>query len=183
MNGWHELDRQCTATSKGTGERCARAPIPGGSVCASHGGKAPMTIAAAKERLLFMVEPAMEALHRILLRNPPCEVCGRSDDDKNPVVVRAAQIVLDRCGFGPHATITLEPAPSPYSNLSNDQMIEHLEKLLAVARRTRDSQQLIERASFETAGAIDGDVFIVPEDDEPPTGSGPQPDRTQGEAK
>ncbi len=37
----------CTATSKQSGVRCKRRPIPGGTVCVMHGGKAPHVQAAA----------------------------------------------------------------------------------------------------------------------------------------
>lgn len=43
-------DRRCTATSKRSGERCKRAAIVGGTVCAMHGGKAPAVAAAAEQR-------------------------------------------------------------------------------------------------------------------------------------
>jgi hypothetical protein len=43
--------RQCTATSKQSGERCKRRPIPGGAVCVMHGGATPAVKAAAEERL------------------------------------------------------------------------------------------------------------------------------------
>lgn len=42
---------QCTAKSKRTGERCRRAPIVGGTVCAYHGGRAPQVKAAAAGRV------------------------------------------------------------------------------------------------------------------------------------
>lgn len=44
-------DRRCTATAKGSGERCKRLPIPGGTVCVMHGGRAPQVQAAAEERV------------------------------------------------------------------------------------------------------------------------------------
>lgn len=43
--------RQCTATSTRSGLRCERAPIKGGSVCATHGGRAPAVKQAAAQRL------------------------------------------------------------------------------------------------------------------------------------
>ena len=47
---------QCKATAKGTGERCRRAPIAGGTVCRTHGGAAPQVKAkAARERVLQAV--------------------------------------------------------------------------------------------------------------------------------
>lgn len=42
--------RRCTATNR-SGERCGRAPIPGGTVCRVHGGAAPAVKAAAERRL------------------------------------------------------------------------------------------------------------------------------------
>ena len=47
---------QCKATAKGTGERCRRAPLAGGTVCRTHGGAAPQVKAkAARERVLQAV--------------------------------------------------------------------------------------------------------------------------------
>jgi hypothetical protein len=42
---------RCTATAKGTGERCRRAAIRGGTVCVKHGGSSPPVRAAANRRL------------------------------------------------------------------------------------------------------------------------------------
>lgn len=41
----------CTAKAKSTGERCGRAPIPGGSVCLFHGGGTRKARAAGRRRL------------------------------------------------------------------------------------------------------------------------------------
>ena len=43
-------ERRCTARSKGSGERCKRAAVVGGTVCAMHGGKAPQVKARAEQR-------------------------------------------------------------------------------------------------------------------------------------
>lgn len=48
MNG---EKRQCTAKAKGTGERCKRAPIRGGTVCKLHGGGSRRAREAAGRRL------------------------------------------------------------------------------------------------------------------------------------
>lgn len=45
-----EDDRRCRATSKGTGRRCRRFPVPGAAVCVIHGGAAPSVRAAAERR-------------------------------------------------------------------------------------------------------------------------------------
>jgi hypothetical protein len=42
---------RCTATAKGTGERCRRSAIRGGTVCIKHGGSSPVVRAAANRRL------------------------------------------------------------------------------------------------------------------------------------
>ena len=100
--------RRCTATNR-AGERCGRTPIPGGFVCAMHGGKNPVVQKTARERLLAMVDPALDALLRFLRTAPPCEVCGRSDADRDPLVLRAAQLVLDRTGFHPSVDVQMKP--------------------------------------------------------------------------
>jgi hypothetical protein len=45
-------DRRCTAKAKGSGERCKRPAIAGGTVCAMHGGSAPQVREKAQERQL-----------------------------------------------------------------------------------------------------------------------------------
>lgn len=45
-------DRKCGAKAKSTGKQCGRWAIPGGTVCASHGGNARQVRDAANERVL-----------------------------------------------------------------------------------------------------------------------------------
>lgn len=91
--------RRCTAKAKGTGARCKRRPIVGGTVCAMHGGAAPQVQRRARERLEELVEPAIAGLRRAL------------QSDNLPAIVRASQLVLDRCGFGPTSKLEVEPQP------------------------------------------------------------------------
>ncbi len=89
----------CTATNR-QGKRCGRAPIVGGTVCASHGGKAPQVEAAAHRRTLDgFVGPALVEMRAIL------------DDDKTPASVRLGAIkdILDRTGFKPVTQIQVMP--------------------------------------------------------------------------
>ncbi len=82
----------CTATAKSTGVTCGNPPLPGGNVCAFHGGKAPQVEAAAARRVLdALVGPALAKLREIL------------DDDETPPQVRLAAVrdILDRTGFKP----------------------------------------------------------------------------------
>lgn len=54
------MDRQCTATAKGSGQRCKRRPIIGGFVCKKHGGGAPQVQAKASERVRDMLADAID---------------------------------------------------------------------------------------------------------------------------
>ena len=130
--------RRWTATNR-QGERCQRQPIPGGFVCVMHGGKVPAVQQSAKARLLAGADLAIDYLLSMLEPRQPCEACGRSDADRDPVVVRACQLVLDRSGF--HPTLAVEQvAPSnPFADLSEDDLIEHLETLLDSAKTARQA--------------------------------------------
>jgi hypothetical protein len=102
-------DRQCTATNR-DGSRCGRASSVGAFTCDKHGGKAPLSLQAARERLLELAEPAIGALRRVIeSHGPPCAACGRSDADRDPTVVRAAQIILDRTGHHPSINVQYTP--------------------------------------------------------------------------
>jgi hypothetical protein len=102
--------RRCTTTNR-AGERCGRAPIVGGSVCVMHGGGVPAVKQKAAERMLAMLEPALDVVYRALHHGPRCEHCGRSDDDRNPVAVGAAFKLFDRTGF--HPTLTVQQLEAP----------------------------------------------------------------------
>jgi len=133
-------------------------------VCQYHGGGAPQVKKSARERLLAMVDPAFDALLRALgSGGPPCEHCGRADSDRDPTVIRAAQIVLDRAGFHPSLTIEHSGPPNKYVDLTVDELIAHLEAMLEQARAMRDAEQ---RALPEAA--VDVDAYVVPDDDDGP---------------
>ena len=85
----------CTATAKGSGKRCQRAPIQGATVCRMHGGAAPQVKAKAEERLRALQAPALAALEDLI-------------DNADPRTrVRIAEIVFDRTGLHPKATTEL----------------------------------------------------------------------------
>lgn len=145
--------RQCVGTNR-AGDRCLRAPIPGGAVCVMHGGKAPQTIAAARQRLLEGVEPAIVRLLKFI-ETPPglCEVCGRSDDTS--AIVSAIRTLLDRAGLGPSATLkvdTQQQPPQPWLRwLTNDEY----ESLLTMMHAAMD------RMAAGTRAFADGGIRIV----------------------
>jgi hypothetical protein len=91
MEGGYLMDvsRQCTASSKQSGERCRRAAIQGGFVCVTHGGGAPQVKLSATDRLATFVDPALTELIRIVQN-------GESDSVK----LAAVKDVLDRTGYG-----------------------------------------------------------------------------------
>lgn len=86
--------RQCTAKSTTTGERCRKAAIKGGTVCTSHGGKAPQVRRKAALRLLELVDPAIGTLAREMVQA-----------DKSADRQRAANSILDRAGMPRTATV------------------------------------------------------------------------------
>jgi hypothetical protein len=104
-DGTGHRGHRCTATNR-AGERCKRFAIIGGFVCVMHGGGAAQVRQAARQRLLALVDPAIDALLRALESGDPCATCGRQDD--MGIVIRAAQLVLDRVGLGPAISVTAD---------------------------------------------------------------------------
>jgi hypothetical protein len=174
-----DTGRQCTATNR-AGERCGRAPVPGCVVCSLHGGKVPAVQKAGRERLLAMVEPALDALLRFLRTAPPCEHCGRSDADRDPLVLRAAQIVLDRTGMHPKVDVQVQPPPRTAAHIAwiPTERLEqiaawHAEATAAMERgepiaeeREWAEQQAALAAASESDPPVDA-VLIEGEGDEP----------------
>src|SRR6476469_1797267 len=87
--------QRCTARISDGSRPCERWAINGSTVCATHGGQAPQVKKSAKERLAELVDPELKGLHKALKSN------------ELPTIVRARQIVLDRCGFHPSQAIEL----------------------------------------------------------------------------
>ena|SRR5215472_6853165 len=77
---------RCIAKSKQSGEQCKQSAIAGGTVCVYHGGNAPNTRKAARERLACMVDPALETLGYAM----------KKKDTKLREAIAAANSVLDR---------------------------------------------------------------------------------------
>jgi len=164
--------RRCTATSKSTGERCGRSSAVGQFVCDRHGAKSPWSIQAGKERLLMLAEPALEALYRALRVAPPCETCGRSDADRDPVTIRAAQLVLDRCGFGPQSTVQVVAPDNRFSDMTLTDIEEYLEHQLLIVHEMREAEgrQLPGVTVNASAPVVDADIVEndAPADVDPP---------------
>ena len=162
-----EIARQCTATNR-DGIRCQKPAMLFQRVCANHGGKSPLALKAAAGRKLALVEPAIDVLWRAVRSTPKCEVCGRSDADRDPVALRAAQVILDRTGHGPSATLAVENVrhepPDCVRWLSTQQ-------LHTIAQWYAEAQQRMDRGEPEVGGnarrlldgvpvSLDGVTFI-----------------------
>jgi hypothetical protein len=126
--------RQCVATSR-NGLRCNRYPIPFGSVCSQHGGKSDSVINAARLRMVFLLEPALERLHQIVMRG----------DD--PSAVRACIALLDRVGLGPssstHADVDVRVN---IETMSTDDILTRIELLKTGFAAVKARQVLIDVA-------------------------------------
>lgn len=93
------LDRQCTATSRQSGERCKRRVRLGYTVCYYHGATAPGAPEKAKLRLLSLVEPALATVAQVM-----------ATSQSEALRLRAAENVLDRGGFPRGVAITSDDA-------------------------------------------------------------------------
>ena len=79
----------CTAKAKSTQKRCQNPPLPGGTVCKFHGGKAPQVLAKSARNILeALVGPALIELDKIV----------RKEDTPDNVRLAAVRDVLDRTG-------------------------------------------------------------------------------------
>jgi hypothetical protein len=106
-----QLEFQCTATSKGSGERCLKPAIFGHTVCEKHGPNG-ASKAKVQRRLEGLQTNALDVWEDELTVGQPCEACGRGK--RGPNATRVAQQILDRTGFGPSASLKVsreEAAP------------------------------------------------------------------------
>jgi hypothetical protein len=168
--------RRCVATNR-AGTRCKLAPIPGGTVCVLHGGRAPQTRAAAERALLYGRDLAIDQLISTLEARPPCPACGRSDADRDPVVIRAAQIVLDRTGHHPTLDVrTVSGGLPDYFAWIPPHRLAQMEAWMreADAAMRRGAPQPM--VALPPADVLDGDVLDADADapvGAAPTGNGP----------
>lgn len=85
--------------------------------------------------LLCLVEPAFQALLEAM----------EGGDLK--VAVKAAEIVLDRAGFGPKATLEIEDARDNLANTSGEELLKRIELVRARAHQlvaAKEQQEVIE---------------------------------------
>jgi hypothetical protein len=133
-----------------------------------HGGKIPTVQKAARERLLALVEPALDVLLRMLRAAPPCEHCGRSDVDRDPVVLRAAQLVLDRTGFHPTLSVAVQQprVAEHFAWIPTDRLAQMQEWIAEAKAAMQRGEPTAEEKDERTLDAVL--VEEVPTPGEPP---------------
>lgn len=122
-----------------TAQTCRKHALPGAGFCADHGGTTKMMQTAARTRLLYLVEPALRVMNK-------CMASG----DLN-VALKAAQIVLDRAGFHPHATLEIEEKAVDYATMSNMQLRNRAQKLI----------DALDQMPADNASQVDPDMLEV----------------------
>lgn len=129
-------NRKCTATAKSTGKRCDRPPILGGYVCKHHGGGSEDTKAAARHRLLALVDPAINALTTVLKMTQACDACGGMMGDAKlmAVIVKASQLVLDRCGYAPKKEVEVTIDAGAWVQYLTDEQLQTVQGWVAEAK-------------------------------------------------
>jgi len=173
-----EPRRQCVGTNR-SGNRCGKPPIPGGDVCILHGGGTPQVLRKAKLRLLAGADLAIEYLVNMLEPREPCPTCGRSDLDRDPVVVRACQLVLDRAGF--HPSVTVEqvrqqpPDRTPWRQWLLPGQLEQIAEWMHEAKRRMNEGQPVPAleahveeqpvSHWLTPMVIEGETIDAPRED------------------
>lgn len=176
QSAWNRISqsetRQCTAMSSTTGERCKSTPIVGGFVCMAHGGRAPQVRMAARDRLMAMVDPVLNAFETILhnWQNKTCPTCHNPTGDLGPII-RVGQLVLDRAGFHPTLNVNVQAQPNAFAGMSLSEIADKAMEIALLARQRADDEQKQIAAGNEHIheayiNSIDG--YLVPEDDAPP---------------
>lgn len=115
---------RCTAKSTRTGQQCKRAPIRGGTVCATHGGSAPQVRAAAEKRLEELKPAAIQYLGWLVTqRDYPSAGLG------------AAKDIMDRTDGKPRETVDVN-LTTEVQNMTDDQLRDRALRLTGVTGAT-----------------------------------------------
>jgi hypothetical protein len=139
-----------------------------------HGGNAPQVRRSAEQRLRALADPAVDALTRALeSHGPACDVCGRADGDRDPSLIRSAIAVLDRCGMGPKATLSVERAEPAFAGwvlyLPTEQLKQvgdWIEDAKARMARGEDRADLLEVPDVLENEPHVTDAVLIDEDDD-----------------
>ena len=113
----------CGATSR-NGLPCGNTVQYGHKVCKAHGGSAPQVMRKAQERLQVNADLAVQRLVDIITPRASCDTCGRTDADRDPCVLAACKLILDKSGL---ETLRPEDADSSWITFLSDEQLETLE--------------------------------------------------------
>ena len=175
--------RQCIGTSR-NGMRCRKSPLVGAFVCEDHGGNTPLSQKATKEFLNTLRYPALEVLYRATRNAPPCDHCGRSDADRDPVALKAAIAILDRTGFHPTLAIQAPAAPTPadYRAWIPQDRMDIMSQWLAEARAACERNDPLpgEQRALEQRADEAEDAMLVEVTGEPVEAGDVDPANPQG---
>ncbi len=118
--------RRCTAKISDGTRRCKKTPMLGQRVCRSHGGASPQARRSARQRLMELAEPAVEALR----------VALESDDIR--AIIRAAVVVLDRTGHHPRQHVEVEDVTDHlWLQWATTAELKRVEKIIRAAEARR----------------------------------------------
>lgn len=141
--------RHCTRILE-NGARCKRFAIVGGFVCSNHGGRHPGVIEAARKRLAFLIDPAIEVLF---------EICT-SPLEPSDVRLRAANSILNRTGLGEHVAVDVTAQHThtlkrKIENLNDEELFAEIDRLklgaIKIARDERWRQEQLEACQVTIA--------------------------------
>lgn len=143
---------QCVATSKQSGQRCKRSPIPGGTVCKIHGGGIKVVQKSARAFLAEQVQPSIARL-----------ATEREKAPKSADRIRAAVALLDRAGFGPRVTVEVDESRTLLIERLRDLRARGPEALLALQAQAESDDDTIDAEVVE-----DGDEDDTTDADDKP---------------
>lgn len=108
--------QRCTAR-RTNGEPCKRWAIVGGTVCATHGGRAPQVKEAARKRMLELVPLAIEVAEDLLLGLAEDPATGEPVTVPAAVRARVVDSILTRAGVNTPTELDLTWSESPRPDL------------------------------------------------------------------
>lgn len=163
---------RCTATSKQSGERCKRRPVPGLNVCVMHGGKTPAAQAKAHDRQLERA--AGELLAKVIWNPDAAPVTDNVGEMRRLAgAMRQAADVLgarlnpgtcEECGRG------AEPLDGPtgraWVNVLREfrQLLEGMERLGLAERQVELQQEQAQLVTSAFMAALSVVAGLLPAD-------------------
>jgi hypothetical protein len=152
-----DITRTCGALGR-NGQPCRRYVGPGFNRCNLHGGATPGAKQKAEQTLALAALPAAEVFFDVIDRfhRQVCPTCGLPNGDPKDAM-RAAEVVLNRTGFGPSATVQLT-STDDVGAVGAMTLAQLADRAEAVARRLRAA------ADAETALLTEAEDGVIVED-------------------